>query len=152
MACRLLSAKPFSEPILVLLLNGTLGINLSEILIKSSSFSFKKMHLKISSGKWCLFSSQPQCVNMIYAIWYELSILNLIRLDLHAAVHTENMPLIFIHKLSLLFAPHIMSDIWKNNFSSGWPGNLRKKWIEHNFTGDYIFRRNFPCTFFFSNQ
>ena len=36
----------------VLLLIGPLGTNSSEILIEIDTFSFKKMHLKMSSGKW----------------------------------------------------------------------------------------------------
>ena len=35
-----------------ILLTGPLGTNLSEILIKIHIFSFKKMHLKMSSAKW----------------------------------------------------------------------------------------------------
>ena len=42
-----------------ILLIGSLGTNLSEILIEIHTFSFKKMHLKISSGKWC-----PFCVGL----------------------------------------------------------------------------------------
>ena len=38
-----------------ILLIGPLGTNFSEILIEIQSFSFKKMHLKMSSGKWCPF-------------------------------------------------------------------------------------------------
>ena len=38
-----------------LLLIGPLGTNFSEILIEIRSFSFKKMHLKMSSAKWRLF-------------------------------------------------------------------------------------------------
>ena len=34
---------------------GPLGTNLSEILIGIQTFSFKKMHLKMSSAKWCPF-------------------------------------------------------------------------------------------------
>ena len=40
-----------------ILLIGPLGTNFSEILIKIYIFSFKKMHLKISSGNW-----QPFCL------------------------------------------------------------------------------------------
>ena len=36
-----------------------LGTNFSEILSEIHSFSFKKMHLKMSSGKWCLFRLGP---------------------------------------------------------------------------------------------
>ena len=38
-----------------ILLIGPLGINFSEILIEINTFSFKKMHLKMSSAKWRLF-------------------------------------------------------------------------------------------------
>ena len=38
---------------------GPLGTNLSEILIEIYIFSFKKMHLKMSSGKW-----QPFCLSL----------------------------------------------------------------------------------------
>ena len=37
-----------------ILLIGPLGTNFNEILIEIQTFSFKKMHLKISSGKWRL--------------------------------------------------------------------------------------------------
>ena len=40
-----------------ILLIGTLGTNFSEILIEIRSFSFKKMHFKMSSGKW-----RPFCI------------------------------------------------------------------------------------------
>ena len=36
----------------VILLIGSLGTNFSEILIGNQTFSFKKMHLKMSSAKW----------------------------------------------------------------------------------------------------
>ena len=34
---------------------GPLGTNFNEILIEIRTFSFKKMHLKMSSGRWRLF-------------------------------------------------------------------------------------------------
>ena len=42
-----------------LLLIGLLGTNVSEILIKIQIFSFKKMRLKMSSGKW-----RPFCLGL----------------------------------------------------------------------------------------
>ena len=42
-----------------ILLIGTLGTNFSEILIEIPPFSFKKMHLKMSSGKW-----RPFCLGL----------------------------------------------------------------------------------------
>ena len=38
-----------------ILLIGPLGTNFSEILIEINTFSFKKIHLKMSSGKWLPF-------------------------------------------------------------------------------------------------
>ena len=42
-----------------ILLIGPLGTNFSEILIVIHAFSFKKMHLKMSSGKW-----RPFCLGL----------------------------------------------------------------------------------------
>ena len=42
-----------------ILLIGTLGTNFSEILIKILTYSFKKMRLKVSSGKW-----RPFCLGL----------------------------------------------------------------------------------------
>ena len=46
-----------------ILLIGPLGTNFSEILIEIHIFSFKKMHLKMSSGKW-----RPFCLGLIVLI------------------------------------------------------------------------------------
>ena len=42
-----------------ILLIGPLGTNFSEILIRIQTFSFKKMHLKLSSAKW-----HPFCLSL----------------------------------------------------------------------------------------
>ena len=42
-----------------MLLIGPLGTNFSEILIRIQTFSFKKMHLKMSSAKW-----RPPCLGL----------------------------------------------------------------------------------------
>ena len=42
-----------------ILLIGPLGTNFSEILLEIHAFSFKKMHLKMSSGKW-----RPFCLGL----------------------------------------------------------------------------------------
>ena len=47
-----------------ILLNGTLGTNFSEILIEIHTFSFKKMYLKMSSGKW-----RPFCIGLNVLNW-----------------------------------------------------------------------------------
>ena len=44
-----------------ILLIGPLGTNFSEILIEINTFSFTKMHLKMSSGKWRPFVSASMC-------------------------------------------------------------------------------------------
>ena len=51
-----------------ILLNGPLGINFSGILLRVNIFSFKKMHLNLSSAKCRLFSSRPQWVFTFYLI------------------------------------------------------------------------------------
>ena len=40
------------------------GANCSETLSQIDTFSFKKMHLKISSGNWQPFFARPQCINL----------------------------------------------------------------------------------------
>ena len=52
MACRLVVAEPLSEPMLQYLLIGPLRTTLSGIPIEMHTFSFKDMHLKMSSAKW----------------------------------------------------------------------------------------------------
>ena len=44
-----------------ILLIGPLGTNFSEILIENNTFSFRKMHLKMSSVKWWPFVSASMC-------------------------------------------------------------------------------------------
>ena len=51
MACRLFSAKPLSEPLAILSI-GSQRTYFSEISLKIQNFSFKEMHLKMSSVKW----------------------------------------------------------------------------------------------------
>ena len=58
-----------------ILLIGPLGTNLSEILIEIHAFSFKKMHLKTSSGKW-----PPFCLGLNvlrnHTLWYDSMIVD----------------------------------------------------------------------------
>ena len=46
-----------------ILLIGPLGTNFNAILIEIQIFSFKKMHLKMSSGKWWPFCLRPNVLN-----------------------------------------------------------------------------------------
>ena len=52
-----------------ILLIGPLGINFGEFLIEISTFSFKKMHLKMSSAKWRLglnVLAEPMTIKVLY--------------------------------------------------------------------------------------
>ena len=50
-----------------ILLIGPLGTNFSEILIEINLFSFKKMYLNMSSGKWLPFCLSPN----VLTVWYK---------------------------------------------------------------------------------
>ena len=50
-----------------ILLIGTRGTNFNEISIKIHEFSFKKIHLKMSSGKW-----RPSCLGLNVLMWCTL--------------------------------------------------------------------------------
>ena len=69
MACCLSGAKWLSKPMVLI---GNLGTNVSEILIEIYIFSFKKMHLKMSSGK-----CQPFCLD------YNVLTYDLLQTSLH---------------------------------------------------------------------
>ena len=53
-----------------ILLIGTLGTNFSEILIEIYTFSFKKMHLKMSSAKWRPFCLGLNVLRPLDTRWY----------------------------------------------------------------------------------
>ena len=57
MACRLVGAIIWTNGGILLI--EPLGTNFSDILIEIHAFSFKKMHLKMSSGKW-----RPFCLGL----------------------------------------------------------------------------------------
>ena len=74
MACRLNGAKPLSEPMLDgILLIGPLGTNFNEILIGIQTFSFRKMHLKMSSAKW-----RPFCLGLIVLTCPRISLVDVV--------------------------------------------------------------------------
>ena len=55
-----------------MLLIRSLGINFSEILFEIHTFPFKKVHLKMSSGKWrpfCLSLNVLNLISLIYGLW-----------------------------------------------------------------------------------
>ena len=51
-----------------ILLIAALGTNFSEILIEIATFSFKKMHLKMSSGEWRQFCLGLNVLNMQHPV------------------------------------------------------------------------------------
>ena len=55
MACRLFDAKPLYKPLLLYIVNWTLGNKRKWHLNQNEHFSYKKMHSKISSVKWWPF-------------------------------------------------------------------------------------------------
>ena len=59
--------KPWFEPMLKYC-QLSLATNLSEILIGADAFSFKKMHLKMSSGQW---RSLCLSLNVLKRCWHE---------------------------------------------------------------------------------
>ena len=76
-----------------ILLIGPLGKNFSEILIKIYRFSFKKMHLKMSSGKW-----RPFCLglNVLKPTILAMSIDNPI-IQCHLSYQTHHKPVQCLH-------------------------------------------------------
>ena len=68
MACRLIGAKPLSEPMLEFCWIWPLGTDFSEISIGTLTFSFKKMRLKVSSAKW-----RPFCLGLNVLMNHRLS-------------------------------------------------------------------------------
>ena len=63
MSCRLASAIILTNAEILLI--EPLGTNFNEILIEIHIFSFKKMYLKISSGKW-----RPFCLGVnVLNVW-----------------------------------------------------------------------------------
>ena len=63
-----------------ILLIGPLGTNFSEILIETHTFSFTKMHLKMSSGKWrpsCLGLNELSHYNSNWWAWIKLKVIRI---------------------------------------------------------------------------
>ena len=92
-----------------ILLNGTLGNNFSEILSEIHTFSFKKMHLKRSSGKWrpsCLglnvLKSRGDCVlqEKMFYVWFNTFFIRDTEENGEAATVTDNVCVMCRHPLS----------------------------------------------------
>ena len=76
MACRWPAPSHYLNQRWYILSIGPLQTNFSENLIEIHIFAFKKMHLKISSGKMASFLSGPQWVNMnqVFMLVYSRSV------------------------------------------------------------------------------
>ena len=83
MACRLVGAKPLSTPMLEHCLIQTLGTNCCEVLSEISTFSFKKMHLKMSSGKWPPFCLGLNVLNIFIIQSFEIQTFSFKQLHLN---------------------------------------------------------------------
>ena len=82
-----------------ILLIGTLETNLREIVIEIHPFSFKKMHLKMSSGKW-----RPFCLGLNVLIKEDTGTLLHWKPQMLWDFCIKNGPLIPIHRLSVPLA------------------------------------------------
>ena len=95
MAWRLDGAKPLSEPMLGYCYFGPLGSNFGEIIIEIDTFSFKKMHLKLSSAKW-----RPFYLGLNVLYWRcDGNTTNLINLH-PSAVISQTVRILFVDTLS----------------------------------------------------
>ena len=81
-----------------ILLMGLLGTNFSEILIEIYTFSFKTVHLKISSGKW-----RPFCLG--------LNVLNPSTLNTPHILQNKLDVLIYIIYLPIFLSKHMKFEI-----------------------------------------
>ena len=106
------------------LLIRSLGTNLSEILIKIHIFSLKKMHLKISSGKW-----RPFCLGHNVLIWYCLKgdAIDIIHKSQNAPVpyptmlHSEQKCAHFCSEWSIVgYVTGALWDLWNWSICDQW--------------------------------
>ena len=76
-----------------ILLIGPLGINFSEIIIKINTFPFKKIHLKMSSVKQCLFSLSLNELHWDGTGSFDMQIIEIIHHQWQESVYpTPSMP------------------------------------------------------------
>ena len=100
-----------------------LGTNFSEILIKINTFSFKKMHLKMWSGKWRLFCL---CLNVL-----TLNMLNCFK-GYKRCIHISYLILDFIQQKKIKFSmeqPNMLSIQYCQYHVCWCLGNLRSQGI-----------------------
>ena len=81
-----------------ILLIGPLATNFSEILIEIHTFSFMKMHLKMSSGKMATILSRPQCVNQCVDLW-----ITKLKMSNNWLLHSGVVSMVNVHSVKWLF-------------------------------------------------
>ena len=100
-----------------ILLIGPLGTNFSEIWIAIEEFSFKKMHLKISSGKWrpfCLGLNVLTSQMLRQCIWSDYFQNRIIRQRISRSLD-DSPPVILIQNLLILWSMKL-KDFWPQLF------------------------------------
>ena len=116
-----------------ILLIRPLGTNFSEILIKIYTFSFKKMHLKMSSGKWRPFCLGLNVLRPNHQLKMHLPMCHVITQSENNHVHTCCYGFLVINpchagKLSVKFSHHHVcwcpEDLYHKNISSHDIGKL----------------------------
>ena len=113
----------------MILLIGTLGTNFSAILIEIHIFSFKKMHLKMSSAKCLSFCLGLSELSIFYLFWtyfflpgineHFFTILHVpshgvkypLQLNFEIAASTANGEIYFRPGLDFLTTTHVLQDI-----------------------------------------
>ena len=81
-----------------ILLNGPLRTNFSEIFIEIHTFSFKKMHFKMSSGKW-----RPFCLG--------LNVLTHLPVDIMTAILQTTLPNAFWWTKSIFYCDSNFTEV-----------------------------------------
>ena len=97
-----------------MLLIGPLGTNFIEILIEVQAFSFKKMHLKMSSAKW-----RPFCLGL-NVLMYELPCISCVCFDIHVFIVFPCLFYLMINRFS--WKKTLFSKVSKKRASAAKPG------------------------------
>ena len=101
-----------------ILLIGPLGTNFSEMLIEIHTFSFKKIHLKMSSGKW-----QPFCLGLNVLsrwAWWRLQVILCGHLGYsHHILCPANSLFGIFRSFSAFQVWHLWSSLWVRLWEEG---------------------------------
>ena len=128
-----------------ILLIGPLGTNFSEMLIEIRTFSFKKIHLKMSSGKW-----RPFCLG-----------LNVLRTDILHCTRSQVTKALWAHNSNLvkicvalmgkmtIRSGHNFAHVKTTDLS--WHANLWSDWIRIIIKAGKIFKIEIMSSYTFKN-